>query len=418
MKKFLAWLVMVALFVVLVVAGTVGLVYSRVTSASLPADNVAFAGQTLAVNGYSWGVPVLGGVVWRTFQQSVTADVQDLGAIDQASPALTLGEGLDPAGSFVTLTAADGTVVFDGPATGLAGLRLPANGAYQGLVTAGRVPSGEKPARPAGFYRYRFRFTLAAEPALTLSSAEITRGEVCAVYLTNVLDAGAQPRVSCELGPVWMAPVEGGWLGFLPAAYNAEAGSHPLTVTVGDYVLEAAVTVRHRDFAQVNTPADGSTDPAGASTQFREKVWPLYETGSGEILWRGAFAQPVEGEVALDFGVFEYEDGSKQAVRSTGVEWTAAAGAAVVSPAAGRVVLAEELLLTGNTVVIDHGCGVKSYLYRLGSLSVAAGDRVERAQTVGAAGSRDVKYELKIGNKSIDPWMAIRGQGGLFWAAP
>ena len=414
MKKFLTWLTMVALFVVLVVAGTVGFLYSRVTEAYLPVQGASFAGQTLTPNGYSWGVPVLGGVVWRTFQQSVTADVQDLGAIDQVSPAVTLADGLDPAGSFVTLTAADGSQVYNGPVSGLAGLRLPANGTYQGLLTAGRVAGG-KPAKPAGFYRYRFRFTLAASPTLTLSDDTITRGEVCAVYISNVLDAGATPSVECKLGSVWLAPVSGGWLGFVPAAYNAEAGDHALTVTVGGFVLEDTVTVQHKDFAKVNTTGEETAEPAGASEEFREKIWPLYTAGSAEILWNGAFAQPVEGEVALDFGVFEYKNGSQQASRSTGVEWRAAEGAQVVSPAAGRVVFAGPLLLAGNTVVIDHGCGVKSYLYRLGSISVESGAAVDRGAPVGAAGGQLVKYELKIGNKSIDPWMAIRGQGGLFY---
>ena len=113
MKKFLTWLTMVALFVVLVVGGTVGFLYSRTTAASLPAEGASFAGQTLTVNGYSWGVPVLGGVVWRTFQQSVTADVQDLGTIDQVTPAVVLAEGLDPEGSFLVLTAADGCPVLE-----------------------------------------------------------------------------------------------------------------------------------------------------------------------------------------------------------------------------------------------------------------------------------------------------------------
>ena len=414
MKKFLTWLTMVALFVVLVVGGTVGFLYSRTTAASLPAQGASFAGQTLTVNGYSWGVPVLGGVVWRTFQQSVTADVQDLGTIDQVTPAVVLAEGLDPDGSFLVLTAADGTQVYNGPVSGLSSVRLPANGDYQGLLTAGRVMGG-KPAKPAGFYRYRFRFTLAAQPTLTLSDDTITRGEVCAIYISNILDAGAAPSIDCELGSVWLAPVEGGWLGFIPAAYNAEAGDHALTVTVGSFVLEDTVTVQHRDFAKVYTAGAETDEPAGASTEFREKIWPLYTTGAGEIRWNGAFAQPVEGDVSLDFGVFEYKNGSQQAVRSTGVEWAAAEGAQVVSPAAGTVAFAGKLLLTGNTVVIDHGCGVKSYLYRLGSLTVETGAAVERGAAVGTAGSEALKYELKIGNKSIDPWMAIRGQGGLFY---
>ena len=85
------------------------------------------------------------------------------------------------------------------------------------------------------------------------------------------------------------------------------------------------------------------------------------------------------------------------------------------APQAGKVVYAGTLEVSGGTVVIDHGCGVKSYLYRLGSLTVETGAAVERGAAVGTAGSEALKYELKIGNKSIDPWMAIRGQGGLFY---
>ncbi len=42
---------------------------------------------------------------------------------------------------------------------------------------------------------------------------------------------------------------------------------------------------------------------------------------------------------------------------------------------AGNVVFAGTLTLTGGTVVIDHGCGVKSYLYGLETVDVERGSR-------------------------------------------
>ena len=415
MKKLFAWLCMVALFAALVVCGAVAFLYQRASLGDVPPAQVQFAGQELEPNGYSWGVPVLGGVLYRTFEQSSTLTVQDLGVLATASPSLTLGEGLPAGACRLTVTGPGGGIVYEGSAEGFAQASLPQNGAYEVLLTAGRVKTGEKPAQPIGFYRYKFRCTLSVEPTLTLSAAELPRGGVFAVYVSGVLDQGVQPTAQCGLGQVWFAPWAGGWLGFVPVAYNAEAGAHPLTVTVGTRTLTAELTVRHRDFAKVETTEEESATPDGAAQQFRDKIWPLYTTGAPEVRWSGAFTTPVEGKVALDYGVYEYVNGSKGAQRSSGVEFEAEQGSQVACPAPGTVVFADPLLLTGNTVVVDHGCGLKSYLYNLGSLSVSAGAQVAQGDTLGFVGSEHINYELKIANKSIDPWDAWRGEGGLFY---
>ena len=77
---------------------------------------------------------------------------------------------------------------------------------------------------------------------------------------------------------------------------------------------------------------------------------------------------------------------------------------------------AGELKLTGNTVVIDHGCGVKSYLFGLESISgIATGDEVTADQGLGIAG-RKLIWEVRIGNKSVDPQKLTRGgSDGLFY---
>ena len=84
------------------------------------------------------------------------------------------------------------------------------------------------------------------------------------------------------------------------------------------------------------------------------------------------------------------------------------------APANGVVVLARNLALTGNTVVIDHGAGMRSYLYGLQTLSVSEGQTVEKGQAVGALGE-ELTMDFKLGSKSVNPWLLFQTSGGLFW---
>ena len=68
----------------------------------------------------------------------------------------------------------------------------------------------------------------------------------------------------------------------------------------------------------------------------------------------------------------------------------------------------------GSTVVIDHGCGVRSYLYGLQELSVTRGQTVERGQAVGVLGE-ELTMDFKLGSKSVNPWPLFQTSGGLFW---
>jgi len=62
-------------------------------------------------------------------------------------------------------------------------------------------------------------------------------------------------------------------------------------------------------------------------------------------------------------------------------------GTPVHAPAAGVVTFAEpDLVLTGGTVLIDHGFGLSSSFLHMSRLDVKAGDRVERGKVIGAAG--------------------------------
>jgi murein DD-endopeptidase MepM/ murein hydrolase activator NlpD len=73
------------------------------------------------------------------------------------------------------------------------------------------------------------------------------------------------------------------------------------------------------------------------------------------------------------------------------------------------VILAEDLYLTGNTVIIDHGLGVNSTYAHLTTIAVKVGERIERGKllgTVGATGRANgphLHWGLNVGQVRIDP---------------
>lgn len=104
--------------------------------------------------------------------------------------------------------------------------------------------------------------------------------------------------------------------------------------------------------------------------------------------------------------------------RHGGVDIAAALGTPVQCPADGLVEYAGFLQLSGNTIVIEHGGGLKSYFYHMDSLDVATGDRVEKGRLLGAVGTTGystgphLHYEVKIGREERLPLAPFRRQLG------
>ena len=79
----------------------------------------------------------------------------------------------------------------------------------------------------------------------------------------------------------------------------------------------------------------------------------------------------------------------------------------------GKILFADFLQLTGNTVVIDHGFGLKSFYYHMDSLNVKEGDMVQTGDIVGTVGSTGystgphLHYSLLVNNVFINPWTAF-----------
>jgi len=70
-----------------------------------------------------------------------------------------------------------------------------------------------------------------------------------------------------------------------------------------------------------------------------------------------------------------------------GVDIAAPPGTPVVAAAGGVVRLAEELFLTGNTILLDHGYGLTTSYAHLSRIAVAVGQHVRQGEVIGAVGA-------------------------------
>ncbi|WP_294497607.1 M23 family metallopeptidase [uncultured Gemmiger sp.] len=410
MKKLILWLLMVALFVALLLGGTVGAFYFMIDEDDLPEETATFGGVTLQNSGYEWDVPVFGGVVSRNFYQPATLSVQKLGDFGNTRPDFVLPDWVSA--SELTLTAPDGTTAFSGDAAGYADFTYTQNGTYTLSLTL-RQQSTEKPAKPIGWYLYQASFTVNFNPEVTLSKQRASQGDVVALMLTGILGDGT-PTTESNLGNIWFRSIEGGWMGYIAVPYNCPGGDHAIQVTCGDVSMEVVLTVTQTQYTTVpGTPSEPL--PAGANEEYRNAIWPLYESSQEGKLWSGAFQHPCNGSVLVPYGSVYMTNGARDG-QATGLTYAAPAGSDVYSPQAGVVVYAGNLALSGGTVVVDHGCGVKSYLFGLGEVTAQRGQTVAKGDVLGKTSDTDnLIYEIRIGNKSVDPAKAIAGQSGLQW---
>jgi murein DD-endopeptidase MepM/ murein hydrolase activator NlpD len=127
--------------------------------------------------------------------------------------------------------------------------------------------------------------------------------------------------------------------------------------------------------------------------------------------WRQRFVWPSRGRISGVFGSQRIYRGEPGAYHS-GVDVAGGAGAPVVAPADGVVVLAaadKPFTLEGHLLIIAHGMGLNSAFLHLSRIDVKEGDRVRQGQRVGAIGASGrttgphLHWAVKWRSARVDP---------------
>jgi len=129
-------------------------------------------------------------------------------------------------------------------------------------------------------------------------------------------------------------------------------------------------------------------------------------------LWHGKFIKPVSGGVTSGFGVRRKINGTYMSVHH-GVDFRAPLKTPVHAINAGTVVFLKRMVLSGLTIVVDHGMGLYSLYGHLSQARVKLKDRVEKGQVIGLSGNtgRSTGPHLHLGvtlcGISVDPLTLI-----------
>lgn len=255
------------------------------------------------------------------------------------------------------------------------------------------------------------------KPEIILSGMELQPGGCFAIYLSGVTDKD-EVKVSTNLPlekPSFFKQAEGR-LALVGVSCRMKEGEYMYNVQVlrdGKIAAERAeiLKILPKEFEKQYLEVSETQKEQRSDESFdSDKVYTdkAKSVTSDKPLWEGAFVRPVEGRISTEFGMIRYIN-KEESSRHSGLDLAAAKGTPVKAANNGIVRLSMLLKVTGNTVIIDHGCNVYSSYAHLDKLLVTEGAEVKKGDIIGEVGSTGfstgphLHWTTTIGKVYINP---------------
>jgi murein DD-endopeptidase MepM/ murein hydrolase activator NlpD len=249
------------------------------------------------------------------------------------------------------------------------------------------------------------------------AARSIQPGELVVLTISNVPSGTEEVRVSAfgqSAGAFKVSSLE--WRALVAIDLDVKPGKYPVSIETrprSAAPTSYALRVRPRTFAtrRLNVPQDFVTTPPEVQTRIEREAGDLqrlWTASAPQRLWNAPFLRPVAGRPNSSFGMRSIFNGEPRSPHG-GADFSSATGTPVLSPNAGRVVLARDLYFSGNTVVVDHGLGLFSLLAHLSEMNVHEGDTVSSGDVVGRVGATGrvtgphLHWAVRIGSARVDP---------------
>jgi len=210
--------------------------------------------------------------------------------------------------------------------------------------------------------------------------------------------------------------------GYLPTNYNVKPGVYrikygnrkkgieftkELEVVAQDYRIQRLT---------VDKKTEQETRNEEAYEEYNKYFTPVRKQSEQTRYYTEPFILPVQGRLTTEFGQIRYVNNEPSSSRHSGIDIAAPQGKEIKAVNRGKVVLARHLILTGNTVVIDHGEGLFSVYYHMHKINVNQNDIVERGQIIGTVGSTGfstgphLHFTMSYYTVNVDPGFILVGQ--------
>ncbi len=411
--------VLVVLLAGMIAAGGIYWLYKKATPDMIPAVTVTVAGQQLDPVAYHWQVPVAGNHLKRTYAETLSSTPTALES-DFGGGTMTLRVTPADCSAEVTVKDENKQEVFSGSAQEFAAYRFTTPGSYTAKLVVNSGEGYQSEPTVSGHQTYEFTFDVTIKATVRLNTQAVTPGGVVAVKVTGQ-QTDTKPSLTAELPDTgFRASATGdGWVAYLAVPLETEPGSYTIKVTVDGEVQELTLNVSKsaasfRDYtskSRLVTPYVGADDTP-------QEVLDLLDTASDTIYWADTgFASPFSDkvEVTLPYGLTEYvnrtqtERKNNTGTGRTSINVVLSGRCDLIAPAGGKVLLAEKLPNVGNTLVIEHGAGVKTIYYGLRRLTVEKGAIVAQGDALGTTDKATV-VEVRVGKTPVEPLRILRGQ--------
>lgn len=208
----------------------------------------------------------------------------------------------------------------------------------------------------------------------------------------------------------------------IPVDCEQEPGEYPCTIEVIDrlnskIILEAKITVvaypfKRSTFNKANNKLQTELEFTQLQEQdLEEKMLQLAQASPHEKLWTGLFDVPILSKgITTDFGVIRTSQDRGRKIHKA-LDLVADPKSIVWASNNGVVVLKDRYTNTGNTVVIDHGCGVLSLYCHLHDYAnnLQVGQKVKKGHPLGRMGmtgyaSGDhLHWEIRVKGVAVEP---------------
>ena len=224
-----------------------------------------------------------------------------------------------------------------------------------------------------------------------LSAHAAVNGSILLVKMTNASQAGSSDIVVKYNGrhyPVFST--QGGFEAVLGVPYDKAPG--PATVEV---IFNKTSTVLPFEIKDGNYPSevlkvdDRHVNPKKADLlRIRKEsaeIGKIYAVMTLKKYWVGSFQLPINSVVTSTFGNKRVFNGAMKSFHQ-GLDLKAPMGTPIHAASGGVVVMAKDLFMTGNTVLLNHGYGIFTVYAHMSKLEVKNGQVVAAGQVLGLSG--------------------------------
>lgn len=267
---------------------------------------------------------------------------------------------------------------------------------------------------------YEFDLLYDVLPKLTHSSDKAVIGDIITVAFRH-LSEDEEIRLETQLvtGEIELIYEEDYAFVVIPVSLENTAGEYALKFYAGDINDTFTLTVTTPEDTVVMATVDTELYTTFRGKEYEDKRSEFLNSleaskGDKMISRANPFGKPVSSEVLYDFGTYMSVNGVPPVFYLESIDYKVGEDTSIKATERGVIVYMGSDEIYGNTVIIDHGYGVKSHYYNIGMLNEykAVGDTVEEGEILGTGGVSGMVY--KDGETEIPTFRFAVSINGVF----